>query len=537
VKSSNSRVNLKTLLAVAASATMAFAMAACGGANGGISANPAPPPNSGPYTPATLNGSYAFQMSGQDGGGPFARVGSFTANGSGSISGGIEDVNSNAIPGAATLAFTSGSYTMSSNGKGTLTLTNSTGSLGFSIVMTSTTAGFITQTDGTATASGNFTIQDASTFGNFATSINGPYVFDFAGLSPQGFGESLIGQFNANGAGGVGSGIVDINNGAVASGVLPITGAVFTADSANVATTGRGIATLTANGQTFNFAIYLVSAGRIRFIRTDFPAVATGDAVAQTGTIPTTSAALSGSFAFVLSGASISGNDVRAGRMTLNGGLIDTTSLIADDDDSSASGSGNSSYTKIPNGSLSAATYAIDTANAGTGRGTLTFTDSKAGTFTFIFYLSSPTQGVVQDNSPGIVSDGTIMAQTGGPFTTSALAGNWALNLAGTSVNGTTGGFGEEDFLGQYTLSNAGAISGGVDFTEISASSVVTNAGITGVHSVAGDGTQRNPYTFTISASPSATLNFSAYQVDANTFFVVGTDTHRVIAGTVARNF
>src|SRR5262249_13045390 len=158
-----------------------------------------------------------------------ARIGSFTANGSGTISGGIEDVNSNAIPGSATLAFTSGTYTMSTNGKGTLTLTNGTGSLGFTIVMTSTTGGFITQTDGNATASGNFTVQDQTTFANLAGSINGPYVFDFSGLSPQGFGESLIGQFSANGAGGVGSGIVDINNGAVPSGVLPITGASFVA--------------------------------------------------------------------------------------------------------------------------------------------------------------------------------------------------------------------------------------------------------------------------------------------------------------------
>jgi len=239
----------------------------------------------------------------------------------------------------------------------------------------------------------------------------------------------------------------------------------------------------------------------------------------------------------VMSGASISGNDVRAGRLTLSGGSIDTGSLQLDDNNSSNSGSGNSNPVPIPDGTLSAASYAIDTANAGTGRGTLTFTDSKAGTFTFIFYLSSPTKAVIQDNSPGIVSDGTMIAQTGGPFTLAALAGNWALNWAGQSVNGTTGGFGEEDFLGQYTLSSSGGISGGVDFTEISAQSVVTNAVITGTQSVAGDGTQRNTYKVTLATSPSATLNFSAYQLDANTFFVVGTDTHRVIAGTVLRNF
>ena len=175
-------------------------MAACGGGGGGISSNPAPTPTPGPYSLASLNGSYAFQMSGQDGGGPFARVGSFTANGAGSITGGAEDVNSNALPGSAVFAFTSGSYTMQTNGKGNLILTNATGIPGIQHRDDVRGGGFITQTDGTATASGNFTVQDTTTFSTIATSINGPYVFDFSGLSPQGFGESLIGQFTANGA-------------------------------------------------------------------------------------------------------------------------------------------------------------------------------------------------------------------------------------------------------------------------------------------------------------------------------------------------
>jgi hypothetical protein len=395
----------------------------------------------------------------------------------------------------------------------------------------------LAQTDGTATAVGDFTLQDTTTFANTSGHITGSYVFDFAGISPGGLGESLIGQFTANGAGGISTGIMDVNTGAVASGALPITGAAFTADAVNGPTTGRGTATITAGGTTFGLAFYVVNANRIRFLRTDLPALAYGDAIAQTGTIPTTSAGLSGSFAFVLSGASISGNDVRAGRLSLSGGTIDTSSLELDDNNSSNSGSGNSNPVMIPHGTLSAATYTIDTTNAGTGRGTLTFNDSSAGTFSFIFYLSSPTAGVIQDNSPGIVADGPMLGQAAGPFSAATQAGNWAFTWQGQSVNGTTGGFGEEDFLGQYTLSSAGAISGGVDFTEISASSVVNNAAMNGTQTLAGDGTQRNTYSVTLQTSPAATLNFSAYVIDANTMFVVGTDTHRVITGTVIRNF
>ena len=529
--------NSRNFLILAASLALAFLVAACGGGSSGISANPAPTPAAGPYSNASLNGTYAFEMSGQDSGGAFARVGSFTVNGSGVVSGGVEDVNSSSIPGATTLSFTSGSYSIQSSGKGSLSLTNSTGTLQFSVVMTSSTNGLITETDGNATASGNFTVQDTTTFANLTSNINGPYVFDFSGLSPQGVGESLIGQFTGNGGGGISAGIVDVNSGAVASGVQSIAGASFTQDAVNGSSFGRGTATLTANGSTFNFAFYMVNASRMRFLRVDFPALAVGDAVAQTGTIPTTPAGLSGSFAFVLAGSSISGNDVRAGRFSLGGGAIDTTTLQMDDDDSSNSGSGNSNPAAIPEGSLSAATYALDATNAGTGRGTLTFTDSKAGTFSFIFYLVSPTKAVIQDNSPGIVADGSMQMQTGGPFTTAGQAGNWAFNWVGASINATTGGFGEEDFLGQYTLSSSAMISGGVDFTELSAASVVTNAGISGSLTLEGDGTGRNAYKVTLATSPSTTLNFSAYFVDANTMFVVGTDTHRTITGVVVRNF
>jgi hypothetical protein len=260
-----------------------------------------------------------------------------------------------------------------------------------------------------------------------------------------------------------------------------------------------------------------------------------GDATAQTGTIPTTTAGFSGNFVTVMAGASLSGSDVRGGRFTLTGGNV--TNIQMDDDSSSNSGSGNSNAFMIPNGTISAATYTIDTTVPGSGRGTVQFTDSKLGTFSFIFYLISPTQAVIQDNSAGIVSDGSMLAQTAGPFTTGGAAGNWAFSFVGQSVNSTTGGFGEEDYLGQYTQTSSGSISGSVDFTELSAPAVATNLAITGSMTVQGDGTGRNGYSVKVNSSPSATLNFSAYFIDANTFFVVGTDTHRTITGTVIRNF
>lgn len=512
---------------------------ACGGGGGTISANPAPPPTTGPYSASTLNGTYAFEMSGQDSGGFFARIGSFAANGAGGVTGGVLDLSSGIVPGAVTLTITSGTYSIGTNGKGTLSLVDSAGeTLGLSIVMTSTTSGLITETDGTATASGNFTVQDTTTFATFPTNFSGPYVFDVSGVDPNGAGESIVGQFTANGAGGFTSGVADVNDDFSASGPLAITG-TFTRDATYGATFGRGTATLAINGTTLNFAFYTVGTNRIRMLRTNYPATSVGDAVAQTGTIPTATSGLTGSFAFILGGSSLSGSDVRAGRATLSGGAVSNVEL--DDDDSSASGSGNSNHTAIPAGTISAATYTIDP--SGDGRGTLTFTDSSAGTFSFIFYLSSPTQAFIQDVSTGksslpiITADGSMQMQTGNPFSTAGEAGNWAFNWSGESINGTTGILAEEDFVGQYAQTSSGSISGGVDFTELSANSVVTGAAFSGSMTVNGDGTLRNTYAITLATSPSSTLNFAAYLVDANTIFVVGVDTHRTITGSILRNF
>ncbi len=500
---------------------------ACGGGGGGITPTPAPTPTAGPYSAATLNGTYSFTMSGQDSGGFFARIGSFAANGAGAVTGGVEDISSGTI-GTAILPFSGGTIAIGSNGKGTLTLTDQTGTIGFSIVMTSTTAGLITQTDGAATASGNFTLQTPGTFS--VANINTNYAFDFSGVDANGTPESLVGQLTSAGA-GTGGGVLDQNDGAVASGALSFNNASFTMDTTYGPAFGRGIASIAG----LNFAFYIVDGTRIRFLQIAYPALLVGDAVSQTGTIPTTTAAFSGSFAFVLAGTSISGADVRGGRLSLSGGAVST--LMMDDNNSSGTGSGNSNPVQIPDGTLSAATYAIDTTVPGTGRGTLTFTDSKAGTFSFIFYLISPTQAVLQDNSAGIVSDGSMMGQSGNPFTTAGEAGNWAFNLSGQSVNGSTGAAGEEDFLGQYTLSSSDAISGGVDFTELSASSVVMDAAITGTLGVQGDGTGRNTYQIILGTSPSTTLNYSAYIIDTNTMVVIGTDTHRTSTGAVLRNF
>jgi hypothetical protein len=244
--------------------------------------------------------------------------------------------------------------------------------------------------------------------------------------------------------------------------------------------------------------------------------------------MPTNASALNGSFAFLLAGSSITGPLARASRFTAggNGGLA---TILVDDNTSGL-------YSALgPN--ISLASYAMDQTVAGSGRGTLTFTDSHYGTFSFVFYLISPTQAVIQDISNGITADGTLMAQTGGPFSGASLAGNYAFNWSGVSNNSQNQITAEEDFVGQYALSNAGSnnIAGAVDFSEFSAGSVFLNIIASGTQALTTDGTGRNSYTVTLTAAPSATLKFSAYVVNPNTVFLVGIDNSRVIQGVASR--
>ena len=100
-------------------------------------------------------------MSGTDAGANFgafiARTGSFMADGSGNIIAAIEDVtDAGSLP--QLVQFTSGSYSIQANGKGTLTLNSAGSGLQLSIALNSLTGGVMIQTDLNATSSGSFTL-------------------------------------------------------------------------------------------------------------------------------------------------------------------------------------------------------------------------------------------------------------------------------------------------------------------------------------------------------------------------------------------
>lgn len=508
----------------------AFGTACSGGSSGTL------PPPTGGFANSSLKGQYAFIMTGQAPDGFIARIGSFTADGNGNISGGLELV-STATNALQELTFSTSTYAVNADGRGAINLTNLTGTISFSITMTSTTNGYISETDGITGTSGTFELQDTSAF--TLSGINGSFVFDNSGLDPSGNSDSIVGQFNLN-AGTVPTGVFDENDGATASGPQTITNGTYILDATNGSTVGLG--QITFSGFQYDFII--VNSKKIHMIEVPadvapFPQlpVTVGTANGQT-TAPATSAAFTGSFVFLTSGIGTHSPDFKVGRFTPDGnGNLGSIAL-----DEKQLGS---SIAQVPKGTLSAMTYTIDTNFPGSGRGTATFKDSSLGTYNFIFYMSSASQGVIQDNSLGLVGDGVIMAQTGGPFSNSSVAGDYSFNWNGTSTNNTTSVTAEEDFVGHVTVTSASSsnVSGAMDFSELNSNQgAFHNSALTGNLTINGDGTtstgSRSTTAITAagtSGNPSTTFTFNLYPVNASTMFVIETDKDHVTGGTFTK--
>src|SRR5579872_7043930 len=226
---------------------------------------------------ASLKGPYAFTLVTSVSAPALQfEVGSMSADGSGNVSG-VEDINGPS--GVAKAVSLSGTYAITADGRGTLTL-NSSGqparTLRFVLSANSATPGdnngVLIEFDGAHNAIGTLAKQDPTALANTALA-NGTYVFRSAGLDSSKQPVSSVGAFTLDSTGtSVSSGKEDINdngtinNGAGAASAISITGGSIGAVDAS---TGRATASLVTGGGTTDFAIYIVSAGKIEMLGVD----------------------------------------------------------------------------------------------------------------------------------------------------------------------------------------------------------------------------------------------------------------------------
>jgi|SRR5579885_480271 len=195
---------------------------------------------------SSLSGDYTFFLGGASTLGADVDVGRVTSDANGNLNGGVFDEND-----AGTLAqnqgFT-GTYTMASNGRGTVTLTSGLGTSTFALYMISSNRAFLVETDTTAITVGNAYLQSGGPFSN--STVSGSYVFNVSGevsAAPT----DIVGQIVFNSSGNL-TGIEDANEGGTLVPNAALSG------SCSVAASGRGTCSLNVSGSISSYAIYTV---------------------------------------------------------------------------------------------------------------------------------------------------------------------------------------------------------------------------------------------------------------------------------------
>ncbi|MGD0957928.1 MAG: hypothetical protein ABR953_14025 [Candidatus Acidiferrales bacterium] len=286
--------------------------------------------NTTKFALSAFDGNYAFNLSGNNGSGkPLQITGMLQADGFGTIpvnfaEEDINDAGTNTEDGADLSLHGTfvGSANLGANGRGTLTLTNTSteiaGTYTFAFYIVDNTHLKVVETDAKATAQLSGDLFSApNTDGSFSTSIlKGSYAFTLGGANVGGTASYAIGGvLVTNGTGSISGGVFDVNSGGSVTADTSVTSSYSVASSL-----GRITFTLTNGSTTRNFAGYATSSGSVEIIELDTDILANGTAYLQTSTgIP------EGSFALNLtSNANTSGfteEDV-IGQVAVPGGVV-----------------------------------------------------------------------------------------------------------------------------------------------------------------------------------------------------------------------
>ncbi len=420
---------------------------------------------------STLSGQFVFQTRGfQVSGLPIGMVGTFTANGSGALSNVLIDTSAVQSSGGGS-TFTSkvawsGSYAMDTASHGLIHLTQGSNQMNFGFVFSSGSGGgSMVELDAPlgSSGSGNFSPASSSAFTLAAGGLNGNYVMQLGGPG-TGVGNNfnaVLGQvvFAPTGSSitsGTVTGSFTDNGGDAITTVSPST---VTLDSDG---SGHGTISVTlSNGGSANLSIYISSSGRILILESDSSSGANTGAF-RSQTIPvggfTSANALTGAMLFEALGA----NTTTGHASVIVGGFspdpANPTTKVVGEYDASDGGT-------IPAGPPVQLTGTFTVSSTVPGQGTLTFTAGGTTVISFVFYLRSPNQGFILEESAGTSESrlGQIAPQTepAGGFLNSTP--NGATNAVGTQTATPASGNGVAVVLlgtGTYTATADGSVVG-----------------------------------------------------------------------------
>jgi hypothetical protein len=470
-------------------------LAACGGS----SSNSAAPPPSGAYSKSNLNGTYIFSSIGLDiNGSPLTLVGSFSANGSGVISGGAVDVLDLGAGISADQSISGGNYTVTSDGRGQATLNVNTvlgSTIGLDFVLTSNSHGLVTEFDNTGTGSGTLDLQSTSV----TQSGLGSYAFSLSGWDTSGNAFGTVGNLALNSTGTITAGLQDINDNK-----NPLTNLVLTGSVLLGAAGAPGQAVLTAAGSPYGtqFDVWPIDSTHFKLIETDGLVYISGDAFTQQSTIS------AGQLVYTMGGIDSSSSLLsEGGFMTYDG-----TSVISGGLEDINDG-GTIAQSLTVSGTLTA---------VGTARYQLVLgsfyngVSGATGSYTFTGYPSSSGILLLETDNLGI-SGGTAFAQSA---TTFASGQGYGLNLTGANAGG------EVDDIAEFTANSGGTLSDGlIDENEEGTLAFDQKLGSGGTYTFDSPATGRGVLTYPATDTTYiGTLNLAFYVANSSTVIFIDGD-------------
>ena len=336
------------------------------------------------FSAAAISGGYAFGLGGSDlAGDPASVVGRFTANGQGQLTEGAEDAN---LGGTITSnGSLTGTYAVdSSNGRGTATLTDASGTRNFVFHVVTQDTFFMVETDYPfPVLEGTVRRQQTTAFSD--SSLDNDYAFLYSGITPAAY-IATAGRMHSDGAGHLTNGVFDQNDSVNISANTPFTGA------SSVSSNGRGTATLSVG--TSPLAFYMVSPSEAFVISEDPNVVASGTMLAQTGG-PFDGTTASGNFGLLLFTSNTDTD--QAGQVTLagarSGGTLTGTEDVNDQGILTSEAAVSGAYTVSSN-----------------GRAEATFTNP-SGTANLTFYMVSGSRLFVVSRDASAVTSGNVEKQ------------------------------------------------------------------------------------------------------------------------------
>jgi hypothetical protein len=400
------RRNVKpTSCGLAVAVTILCLIQGCGGGSSSVPSKPV-------FSNASLQGNYTYKVGGVSysapGGEPYAEAGTFVADGKGQITSGADDFVYGSTVSSGPIT---GTYSISSDGTGMVTLNLVRGTVRLAITLNSGSSLYLIEFDSFASGDGVALKQSAAAL---SAVPNGTFVFHLH--------SSLA---NSAALGAVGSvGQMTIQQGSITGtkdevrfgvpGSHSLTGSM-TAPDAN----GKGTAVLTDDaGEQANYLYYVVDSNTLKFLETDPGSLGGGRADVQSDA-PFGNGSLSNGFVFRGRGDTLANSF----------GANCVGAFVSDGKGNLVSGSYDAVQdgTPISNAPLTG-TYNV----ASNGRVTLTLNPQGTSPMPLIAWMVNSSSGFFLVNTLNLAEDGRFDQQQDTPFSNASLNGSSAFYMFGS---------------------------------------------------------------------------------------------------------